>query len=124
MKRSFLGHRLLPGEQLRHGVGDVLPPCRLQGGARELDEWLRRTLRCVRLKQCKRTHPIAVFLMKGGVSEKAAWMLAFSGKGWWRLSRSTPVSVAMTSQWFKEQAHHVTLQPAGNRRVRCVRSVV
>ena len=30
----------------------------------DLDEWLRRKLRCVRLKQCKRTGSIAAFLMK------------------------------------------------------------
>lgn len=89
-----------------------------------LDEWLRRKLRCVRLKQCKRTKPIADFLVKAGVPAKRAWPLALSGKGWWRVSGSPPAHEAMTLQWFETQGlvslakHHAALQPAGNRRVR------
>ena len=52
-----------------------------QNALRDLDGWLRHKLRCVRLKQCKRTRPIAAFLMRGGVVRAAAWMLAASGKG-------------------------------------------
>jgi len=90
----------------------------------EIDEWLRRKLRCVRLKQCKRPWPIANFLMKCGVPARKAWPLAVSGKGWWRRSGSPPANAAMTLQWFAKhglvslQAHHAALQPAGNRRVR------
>lgn len=91
---------------------------------REIDEWLRRKLRCVRLKQCKRTKAIADFLMKHGATARNAWRVALSGKGWWRLAGSPPVHAAMTLQWFATlglvslQAHHAALQPAGNRRVR------
>ncbi|MBV8425925.1 MAG: transposase [Hyphomicrobiales bacterium] len=91
---------------------------------RETDEWLRRKLRCVRLKQCKRAKPIADFLGTCGVPARRAWLLAASGKGWWRRSGSPPATAAMTVRWFAEQglvnlqAHHAALQPAGNRRVR------
>jgi RNA-directed DNA polymerase len=91
---------------------------------REIDTWLRRKLRCVRLKQCKRTKPIADFLIKHGVPAQNAWRLALSGKGWWRRSGSPPANEAMTLQWFAQlglvslQAHHTALQAAGNRRVR------
>jgi RNA-directed DNA polymerase len=91
---------------------------------RETDEWLRRKLRCVRLKQCKRAKAIADFLMKHGAPARDAWRLALSGKGWWRRSSSPPAHAAMTLQWFATaglvslQAHHAALQPAGNRRVR------
>jgi RNA-directed DNA polymerase len=37
-----------------------------------LDEWIRRKLRCLRLKQCKRTKPIADFLQRLGVPERRA----------------------------------------------------
>lgn len=90
----------------------------------ELDEWLRRKLRCVRLKQCKRTKPTVDFLVKCGVPVKRAWLLALSGKGWWRVSGSPPAHEAMTLQWFGDiglvslTARHAALQPAGNRRVR------
>jgi RNA-directed DNA polymerase len=68
-----------------------------------LDEWIRRRLRCVKLKQRKRTKPIADFLTRSGVPEWRAWRLALSGKGWWRLAGSPPAAEAMTLQWFKEQ---------------------
>jgi RNA-directed DNA polymerase len=90
----------------------------------ELDEWLRRKLRCVRLKQCKRPKPTADFLVKLGVPAKRAWLLALSGKGWWRVSGSPPAHEAMTLQWFKGSGlislsdHYAVLQPTGNRRVR------
>jgi RNA-directed DNA polymerase len=95
-----------------------------QTALRELDEWLRRKLRCVRLKQCKRAKPTVAFLVKHGVPARRAWPLALWGKGWWRLSGSPPAAEAMTVQWFATlgltslAAHHAALQPAGNRRVR------
>ena len=68
-----------------------------------LDEWIRRKLRCVRLKQRKRAKPIADFLRTLGVPEWRAWILAMSGKGWWRLSGSPQAAEAMTLAWFKNQ---------------------
>jgi RNA-directed DNA polymerase len=68
-----------------------------------LDAWIRRKLRCYRLKQRKRTWPIAKFLIKLGVPDCSAWNLAKSEKGWWRLSRSIPVNHAMNNAWFEEQ---------------------
>ena len=68
-----------------------------------LDAWIRRKLRCYRLKQRKRSWPIAKFLIKLGVPDHSAWNLAKSEKGWWRLSRSIPVHHAMNNAWFEEQ---------------------
>jgi RNA-directed DNA polymerase len=60
---------------------------RCKSALRDLDGWLRRKLRCGRLKQCKRAMTIAKFLMENGVREQLAWTTALSGKGWWCLSR-------------------------------------
>jgi RNA-directed DNA polymerase len=68
-----------------------------------LDEWIRRKLRCVRLKQRKRAKSIADFLREMGVPEWRAWRLALSGKGWWRMAGSPPATEAMSLQWFKDQ---------------------
>lgn len=68
-----------------------------------LDEWIRRKLRCVRLKQCKRTKTIADFLQSLDVPEWRAWILALSGKGWWRLAGSPQAHEAMNKGWFEEQ---------------------
>lgn len=68
-----------------------------------LDSWIRRKLRCYRLKQRKRSWPIAKFLISLGVPAQSAWPLAKSGKGWWRLSKSIPVHHAMDNAWFEQQ---------------------
>ena len=68
-----------------------------------LDAWIRRKLRCVRLKQRKRTKPIADFLIGLGVPEWSAWRLALSGKGWWRKAGSPQAHQGMNVAWFKTQ---------------------
>lgn len=69
---------------------------------RKLDKWLRRKLRCYRLKQRKRAKPIADFLMAQGVPEWRSWLLALSGKGWWRVAGSPQANEAMPIQWFEK----------------------
>jgi len=68
-----------------------------------LDEWIRRKLRCVRLKQRKRAKPVADFLTQLGVPERRAWMLALTGKGWWRMAGSPQAAEAMSIAWFQTQ---------------------
>ena len=72
----------------------------------KLDGWLRRKLKCYRLKQCKRTIGIVRLLRSLGVEEKLCWKTALSGKGWWRLSNSPGISTGMTNKWFKEQGYY------------------
>ena len=74
---------------------------RMKGFMQDVGQWLRRRLRCLRLKQCRRTHAIARFLMCLGESERSAWMLALSGKGWWRLADTPQAHRAMNLGWFK-----------------------
>jgi RNA-directed DNA polymerase len=74
-----------------------------KGHLQRLDEWIRRKLRCVRLKQRKRAKPIADFLQGLGVPEWSAWILALSGKGWWRKSGTPQANQAMSIAWFRAQ---------------------
>jgi RNA-directed DNA polymerase len=67
----------------------------------ELEGWIRRKLRCVRLKQLKRTRTIAVFLQRRGVFHRHAWMTASSGKGWWHLAACPAVNIAMNQTWIE-----------------------
>ena len=69
----------------------------------DIEQRLRRKLRCYRLKQCKRKFAIAKFLMKNGVPEWRAWLLAGSGKGWYRMAESPQAHEAMNIRWFAEQ---------------------
>jgi RNA-directed DNA polymerase len=90
----------------------------------QMDEWIRRKLRCLRLKQCKRRKAIADWLRKLGVPEGRAWLLALSGKGWWRKSGSPQAAEGMSLAWFAAQGlvsltgMYDTLNVEGNRRIR------
>ncbi|HEY9170803.1 MAG TPA: reverse transcriptase domain-containing protein, partial [Verrucomicrobiae bacterium] len=75
---------------------------RMKGFMQDIGQWLRRRLRCLRLKQCKRVHAIARFLVSLGEREDSAWMLALSGKGWWRLADTPQAHRAMDLRWFQD----------------------
>jgi len=71
---------------------------------RELDGWIRRKLRCYKLKQRKRRgNSLAKLLMSLGVSEIEARQMGSSGKGWWRLSRTRAAHRALDKHWFTQQ---------------------
>lgn len=67
---------------------------------KDLGTWMRRKLRCVKLKRLKRAKTIAKFLRTNGVVKDEAWKLAASGKGWWRMAKTTQAHMAMDCQWF------------------------
>jgi RNA-directed DNA polymerase len=67
----------------------------------EMDGWIRRKLRCVRLKQCKRVKPMVDFFVRQGVSPRQAWCTALSGKGWWRKSGTPVANQAMSTSWWE-----------------------
>jgi RNA-directed DNA polymerase len=71
-----------------------------------LDGWIRRKLKCFRLKQCKRIIGIVRWLRKLGVTEQLSWLTALSGKGWWRLSNSPGPSIGMNNLWFAKQGYY------------------
>jgi RNA-directed DNA polymerase len=70
---------------------------------RQLDKWIRRKLRCVRLKQRKRAKPIADFLQALGVSWHQSWTTAACGKGWWCMSSTPSAQHGMSNAWFTSQ---------------------
>lgn len=65
---------------------------------RELDQWIRRRLRCYQWKQWGSRGYRA--LRELGVSRELAWNTAKSAHGPWRLSRSPALSYAMPSTYF------------------------
>jgi len=54
------------------------------GVFRELDEWLRRRMRCLVRRRWKRPRTRAKRLMQFGLEEVRAWKSAYNGRGpWW-----------------------------------------
>ena len=70
---------------------------------RNLDSWIRRKLRCYKVKQRKGGKSLAKFLMAHGITERESRQVSSSGKGWWRISRVPALHRALNIAWFKEQ---------------------
>lgn len=68
-----------------------------------LGGWVRRKLRCVRLKHRKRAKSITDFLHSLGVPWDRCWTTAASGKGWWRLAHTPAAQQGMDNAWFQAQ---------------------
>lgn len=69
---------------------------------RGLDEWMRRRLRCYRLKQCGRRYTIFKFLRQLGAKENPAWNAIMYAGGWWNLSLKPVCGHAMSNKWFQQ----------------------
>lgn len=84
----------------------------------DIAKWMRRRMRCLKLRQCGKPTAIARFLTELGVKERDAWMLALSGKGWWRLADTPQTHKGMSLRWFRNtgliepEAFYVALQNA------------
>ena len=70
---------------------------------KHLDGWIRRRLRCYRIKQRKRKYSIKTFLTAHGVSQRSSWSLACSRSGWWRKSLSHASHQALNLEYFEKK---------------------
>ena len=70
---------------------------------KQIDSWIRRRLRCFRLKQRKRKYSIKNFLQGLGISQQQCWSLAMSDKGWWRKALNPVVHKALNNKWFEDK---------------------
>ena len=68
---------------------------------RDLDSWIRRRLRCFVAKQwIKNCHTRFKNLIRLGVSDAQARMVAASRKGPWALSNMKPMKIALSNRFF------------------------
>jgi len=81
---------------------DYFRHARCKSLLQNLDFWIRRKLRCYRLKQCKRTITPQQFLKSRGVETWQSWILALSGVGHWRKSGCPQAHQALNNKWFNE----------------------
>lgn len=70
---------------------------------RDIDSWIRRKLRCYRLKQCGRVYTTVKFLWSLGVAKQKAWNAVWYSQGWWSMSKKVAVGHGMNNQWFARQ---------------------
>lgn len=67
---------------------------------RSLDEWIRRKLRCYRLKQCGRRYSIFKFLRGFDIPDSTCWNVVMYSQGWWNMSKKMAVGHGMNNLWF------------------------
>ena len=109
LKRITGRSRGISLDQMIRGLNPVLRGwlnyfklARMKKRLQALESWLRRRIRCFRLKQCKRALGIHRFLRTRGISSSQAWATAGSSKGWYRLSNTPQACEAMNLAWFSK----------------------
>ncbi len=109
LRRITRRNRGISLDQMIHGLNPVLRGwlnyfrlARMKIKLVNLVAWLRRRIRCFRIKQCKRASGIIRFLCSRGVPIRRALLIASSGKGWYRIACSPPAHEAMNLAWFDE----------------------
>ncbi len=83
---------------------------RMRSKLEKINGWLKRRIRCFRLKQCKRVIGIVRFLRRLKVEEKLSWRTALSGKSWWRISNSPGTNIGMNNKWFELNGYYDLLE--------------
>jgi group II intron reverse transcriptase/maturase len=107
LRRITRRNRGISLDQMIQGLNPVLRGwlnyfslARMKKRLEALESWLRRRIRCFRLKQCKRAIGMARFLCSQGVPVHRSWQTAGSSKGWFRLANSPGACEAMSNSWF------------------------
>lgn len=70
---------------------------------RDMDGWIRRKLRCYKLKQCGRRYPIYKMLRSLGIAEGTSWNVVMYSQGWWNMSNKEAVAQGLNLKWFALQ---------------------
>lgn len=87
----------------------------------QLDEWRRRKLRRLSLKQYKHPKGIRRFLESIGCKQKLWSGIASMGRRWWRIACSEPANICMDKCVAASRGIHLVLStpqtPIGNRRM-------
>ena len=70
---------------------------------RDMDRWIRRKVRCYKLKQCGRKYSIHKMLRSLGIAESTSWNVVMYSQGWWSMSNKEAVNQGMDLKWFAQQ---------------------
>jgi group II intron reverse transcriptase/maturase len=70
---------------------------------RDLDCWVRRKVRCYKLKQCGRKYTVYKLLRGMGLEERKSWNVVMYSQGWWSMSNKEAVRHGMNLKWFALQ---------------------
>ncbi|MDT8318863.1 MAG: group II intron maturase-specific domain-containing protein, partial [bacterium] len=89
--------RLTP---ILRGWGNYYRLTEVQAAFQNLDQWIRRRLRCILWRQAKRVFTRARMLMKRGLPEEQAWRSATNGRGSWWNAGAAHMHLAYPKRFF------------------------
>ncbi len=69
----------------------------------ELDEWMRRKLRCILWRQWKKPRTRARKLMERGIAKERAFTSAYNGRGPWWNAGASHMNQAIPARWLAQQ---------------------
>lgn len=69
----------------------------------DLDQWLRRKIRCILWRQWKKPRTRARKLMAWGIAKERAWRSVTNGRGAWWNAGASHMNAAITLTWFSQQ---------------------
>ncbi len=69
----------------------------------QLDEWIRRRLRCVIWRHWKKPRTRAKRLIQRGIERERAYISAYNGRGAWWNSGASHMNLAFPAKWFTQQ---------------------
>jgi len=75
----------------------------VKGIFEELDQWLRRKLRCILWRQWKRPWTRAKRMLSFGLEEARAYTSAFNGRGPWWNAGASHMNACVTANWLHRQ---------------------
>ncbi len=100
------------GSSIASVIGELTPILRgwaqyfklntVRGPFEELDQWVRRKLRCILWRQWKRSYTRAKNLMHRGVDEVRAWNSATNGRGAWWNAGASHMNAAYAKSFFDQ----------------------
>ena len=72
----------------------------------KLDAWIRRRLRCFRIKQCKQVKHMMTWLKSLGTADRLIRNAAKANLGWWRRSQQAGVRLTLNDEWFQQMGYY------------------
>jgi RNA-directed DNA polymerase len=101
------------GRSLTRVIGELTPYLRgwvnyfrlssVKRAFEELDEWLRRKLRCILWRQWKKPRTRAKKLMERGIDKARAFTSAYNGSGPWWNAGASHMNLAIPVKWLAQQ---------------------
>jgi len=116
------------GRSLPKVIGEITPFLRgwvayfrlsqVKSAFEELDQWIRRKLRCILWRQWKKPRTRAGKMIRLGIERVRAFASAYNGRGPWWNAGASHMNAAITAKWLNQRG--LTSLLAEHQRLACL----